>query len=104
MATEDSMPTDGDGELSDSAMGEPAWLSRRTTCQLGDVDDEWDIDARDESEEIKEAIQAVREDHDEERIVEVDPVWVLSIYWNENTDSVWAAVYGYHGGFEVVDE
>lgn len=78
-------------------------LERNTTCRLEGVDDTWEIGELDHGEDLAEAIETVRADHDETVIVEADSIWMHEVYWNENTDSVWVGMYGYHGGFSVKD-
>lgn len=75
-------------------------LEQRTNCQLDGVDETWVVDEQSEAAELKQAISDVRDDHDEERVIE-SGVWQLKVYWNENTDSVWVGTYGYNGGYEV---
>ena len=75
-------------------------LEQRTNCQLGGVEETWVVDEMENSDELKDAIAAVREDHDEEYVIESN-IWQLKVHWNENTDSVWVATFGYNGGYEV---
>lgn len=96
------MPDESMSAITHENDEEPETLSRRTSCNLSGVDDEWDIEAMDCGDELKDAIQAVRENHDESRIVETDTVWILRAYWNDNTDSVWVGAFGYYGGFEAM--
>lgn len=78
-------------------------LRTRTTAQIGGVDDVWNTEEFDGGEEIDEAIEKVREDHDETVLINGDSIWVFEVHWNENTDSVWVGRYGYNGGMEVDD-
>lgn len=61
----------------------------------------WDVDDLDCAEELRDAVKTVREDSDESVVVEGDSIWMYEVYWNDNTDSVWVSLFGYHGGFEV---
>jgi hypothetical protein len=93
---------DGESE-SATQLAQAGTLERNTTCQIEGVDDTWEIRELDYGEELAEAIETVRADHDETAIVDSDSPWVLKVYWNENTDSVWVSTFGYHGGFSVND-
>lgn len=79
-------------------------LSTHTTCRLDGVDDEWDVESLDYTEELKDAIETVRNDHDEEIIVESDSVWIHKVSWNEKTECVWVGTYGYNRGMTVKEE
>lgn len=79
-------------------------LERKTSCQLNQVEDTWEFEQLDNPEKLKNAIVAVIEDHDEEVLIETDGLWILNVHWNDNTDSVWVAMFGYYGGMEVQTE
>jgi hypothetical protein len=69
-------------------------LEQATKCDIEGVDE------MDCADKLKEAVEKVREDHDHEKIIETN-IWLLKVNWNENTDDVWVAAYGYNGGYEV---
>lgn len=79
----------------------PMKLRTRTKCQIDDVDDVWDVDELDEADMIQDAVVNVRDNHDSEITFKVGDLWVFTVYWNEDTESVWVARYGYNGGMEV---
>lgn len=76
-------------------------LEQATSCQLGGVDETWVVDELDCADELKDAIQSVQDDHDEERLVVTDTVWILKVHWNDNTEEVWVGTFGYNGGYKV---
>lgn len=79
-------------------------LTTNTTCRLDGVDDEWDVESLDYADELKDAIETVRDDHDEEVIVQAESIWIHRVHWNENTDSVWVGTYGYNRGMTIKED
>jgi len=77
-------------------------MQTRTRCELEDIDEVWNTADLRCGDEVEAAIETVREDHDENVLVEDSP-WILDVHWNENTNSVWIARFGYDGGMEVLE-
>ena len=89
--------------MSDPAQSADA-LERLTKCQLSGVNDEWDIDDMECADELRDAIQTVRDDHDHEVRLEEPPLWLLEVKWNEKREQVVVGTFGYHGEFEPAGE
>lgn len=62
--------------------GSPQVMNQAMSCQLSGVSEEWEIDELDCADELREAIEAVRDDHELEPTIKTSP-WLLEPYWNE---------------------
>lgn len=79
-------------------------LETATTCQLQDVEDTWAVDDLDYGDELRDAIATVRDDHDEEVLIDSGRIWMHKVVWNEKTDSVWVETFGYNRGMTINEE
>lgn len=77
-------------------------LERFTECKVSGVPDEWDVDEFDQTQKIRDAVAAVRDDHNKERVI-VDGFYVLKLHWNDEIDGIQVSLFTYNGGFEVND-
>jgi hypothetical protein len=77
-------------------------VNRFSRCGVGDVPSRLELNEFKNPNKIKESIEAVREDHEETRILE-DGVYILRFSWNDKRDAVQVSLYTYNGGFEPQD-
>lgn len=63
--------------------------------------EKWDIEDSEWNDEFKKAVQAVREHHEKEIVVDADALYKLRVRWNGKTDEVRFDVYAISETFIV---
>lgn len=66
--------------------------------------DDWEIEGYNYEAEFREAVETVRDDHDEEVLVEADSLYYLRVRWNDETDEVRFDVLAVSETFVVEEE
>jgi len=71
------------------------------SADLDFEDGDWDVEGTDYEEEFREAVETVRDDHDQEVLVEADSLYYLNVRWNDPTDTIRFDVLALTEVFEV---
>jgi len=75
------------------------------SADIGFKDGDWTFDDEeaDYIDEFRDAVETVRDDHDEEVLVQADGPYNLRVRWNDKTDEVRFDVYGLSRTYVLVD-
>jgi hypothetical protein len=90
-----------DSDASERATQQIETIKCITTCELNGINDEWPVDSLDKADELRDAIETVRADHDHEQLIDEEFPWIIRVSYNDKRECVCCNVYGYHGEYVV---
>ena len=79
----------------------PAKLQQIVKADLGGVSQTWDINGLDCADELRDAIEAVCDDHDHVATVGEMPIWQLRVEYDEDQHRPVVAAYGFKAEYSV---